>query len=103
MTTRNDLVGGRVRDARAETSQYQVASEMSARGHRWTQSTVHKVEHGGRNLLLTEAADLAEILGTTLDQLAGVDSAQLATTNAAEAMRLRKAARIALEALRDAF
>src|ERR1035438_10083459 len=42
---------------------------MAARGHRWHQQTVVRAEAATRVLPFTEAADLAEVLGTTLDRL----------------------------------
>lgn len=96
-------VGALVRHYRAVTrmSQEDVAQAMAARGHRWRQTTLYKIEQANRNLLLTEASDLADVLGTTLNNLAGLATDEVASRNAAEALRLRKAAGIALNALRD--
>jgi transcriptional regulator with XRE-family HTH domain len=47
----------------ANTSQTDLAEAMSARGHRWTQSTVAKIEGGGRGLGVAEYFDALEVLG----------------------------------------
>lgn len=47
---------------------------MRLKGHSaWRQTVVTKVEAGERSLRLTEAVDLAEILGCSLHALAGVE------------------------------
>lgn len=47
---------------------------MRLKGHSaWRQSVVAKTEAGERSLRLTEAVDLAEILGCSLHALAGVE------------------------------
>src|ERR1039458_6547853 len=59
----------RVLRKRKDMSQAALAAAMAARGHRWHQQTVVRAESAARVLPFTEAADLAEILGTTLDRL----------------------------------
>ena len=59
----------RVLRKRTGMSQAALAAEMAARGHRWHQQTVVRAESAARVLPFTEAADLAEVLGTTLDRL----------------------------------
>ena len=49
--------------------QQAVADAMRERDHRWSQSTVWAVEKGERRLLLSEAADLAEILDVSVEAL----------------------------------
>lgn len=50
-------------------NQDDVAREMAARGWKWHQSTVYKVEHGTRRTEAFEVADLAEILGVPMGHL----------------------------------
>src|ERR1017187_6778679 len=59
----------RVLRKRQDMSQAALAAAMAARGHPWHQQTVVRAESAARVLPFTEAADLAEILGTTLDRL----------------------------------
>jgi transcriptional regulator with XRE-family HTH domain len=59
----------RVLRKRTGLSQAALAAAMAARGHPWHQQTVVRAESAARVLPFTEAADLAEILGTTLDRL----------------------------------
>src|ERR1035438_2438628 len=59
----------RVLRKRTGMSQAALAAEMAARGHRWHQQTGARAETAARALPFTEAADLAEVLGTTLDRL----------------------------------
>jgi hypothetical protein len=59
----------RVLRKRKDLSQAALAAAMAARGHPWHQQTVVRAESAARVLPFTEAADLAEILGTTLDRL----------------------------------
>lgn len=96
-------IGERVREARGTLPQRVLADQMKTRGHRWSQSTVWNIEEGERRFMLSEAVDVADLLGTTLDFLTGQDLDAKAAESAAEAMRLRKAARTALEALRAAL
>lgn len=41
----------------------EVASRMRDRGHKWSRTTVYSIEHGARNLQLTEAYDFLEAVG----------------------------------------
>ena len=50
-------------------NQDDVAREMAARGWKWHQSTVYKVEHGTRRTEAFEVVDLAEILGVPMGHL----------------------------------
>jgi transcriptional regulator with XRE-family HTH domain len=59
----------RVLRKRTGLSQAALAAAMTDRGHRWHQQTVVRAENAARVLPFTEAADLAEVLGTTLDRL----------------------------------
>jgi len=56
-------------------TQDQTAAAMRKRGHKWHQKTVSHVEGNGdgRELRLSEAVDLADVLGVTLNQLVGID------------------------------
>jgi len=60
-----------VRELRRESryTQAALADAMTARGFRWHQNTVFRVEKGRRQVTLGEAAGLAEIFGTPLDGL----------------------------------
>lgn len=50
-------------------SQEALADAMRLCGHRWTQATVWSIEKGKRAIKLTEALDLADILGTDVASL----------------------------------
>lgn len=53
-----------------DVSQTALAEAMKARGHqKWSQSTVWAVEKGTRPLRLTEALDVAYVLGVLVDDL----------------------------------
>lgn len=65
------LVGANVRARREELgiSQSQLASAISGRGAaRWTSATVSSLETGRRNLMLSELADLLDVLQLSLTQ-----------------------------------
>ena len=66
------LVGRAVRNLRAEhrVSQAVVAELMRANGHQWYQNTVVRVERGERTLGFREAADLADMFGASLGEIA---------------------------------
>jgi len=66
---RERLIGVTVSVLRDGMPQQAVADAMRERGHRWSQSTVWSVEKGERRLLLSEAADLAEVLDVPVDAL----------------------------------
>lgn len=57
-------IGENVVTLRGEMSQKALADAMRERGHKWSQATVWAVEKGDRPLKLTEANDLAGVLGT---------------------------------------
>lgn len=62
-------IGESVVYLRGHMSQKALAAAMSARGHKWSQSTVWSVEKGDRPLRLAEAHDLAEALDATVEVL----------------------------------
>jgi hypothetical protein len=69
---RNRQIGENVHELRGSVPQETVAAGMRERGHaKWSQSTVWSVETGSRPLRLTEAEDLAKVLGrgTTVEGL----------------------------------
>src|SRR5690625_3142015 len=64
MTTDDERIGQNVATLRGDRSQKSIAEAMQeAGGHKWSQATVWSVEKGQRPLRLTEAIDLARILG----------------------------------------
>jgi hypothetical protein len=69
VSDRERAIGAAVSLLRDAMPQQAVADAMRDRGHRWTQSTVWAVEKGERRLLLSEAADLAAVLGVSLEML----------------------------------
>ena len=72
MTPRNQdvKIGNAVLLLRGDRSQQSVAAAMRERGWKWSQSTVWSVETGERPLRLSEAEDLASVLGaSTFDLL----------------------------------
>lgn len=77
-------------------SQSEVARRMNLLGWaNYTQMTVSRTEKGLRTPKLDEAVDLASVLRTSLDHLAGLTSADEERSKLAEAMEQ------ALESLRD--
>ncbi|CAJ1495132.1 helix-turn-helix domain-containing protein [[Mycobacterium] burgundiense] len=72
-----------VREALGMT-QAGLAKEMSARGFRWHQATVYKVENGDRQIQLGEGIELAKLLKSSVEELAGNLDAP------ADAARLRR-------------
>lgn len=69
MTQHDQRIGAAILTARSATTQQVVADAMRERGHKWSQSTVWSVEKGERPLRLSEANDLAQILGITITDL----------------------------------
>ncbi|RFA14511.1 hypothetical protein B7R22_09835 [Subtercola boreus] len=63
--------GRNVKRAREDSGllQTDIASQMTARGHRYHQATVYKVESGQRKIPLGEAVDLADIVQRPLAEL----------------------------------
>jgi transcriptional regulator with XRE-family HTH domain len=90
----------RILREREGLSQSALAEAMSERKHAWHQQTVAKVEAAARPLRLAEAADLADILRTTLDRLLWTGP----EANAAEALysasgKVRRSAAAVTEAV----
>lgn len=70
----NNGLGDRILLARiaAGMSQQQVVDAMREAGHdRWWQNTFSRVERGGQSLRIDEASTLADVLGVSLNYLAG--------------------------------
>lgn len=67
-------IGKRVVLFREPMSQQAVATAMRQQGHKWSQATVWSVEKGERPLRLSEAVALADVIGVTLHDIAGVDT-----------------------------
>ena len=66
----NERIGRQVSALRGSTPQTAIAEAMQERGHpKWSQSTVWSVEKGTRPLRLTEAHDLAAVLGVQITTL----------------------------------
>lgn len=63
---KNSEIGQRVMRLRGERSQKSVADDMRLRGWKWSQATMWSIESGDRPLRLTEATDLAAVLGVDL-------------------------------------
>lgn len=64
---RDEAIGQAVAGFREPKSQEWVADLMRHKGHKWSQATVWGVEKGRRPLKLTEAIDLAQILGCEVE------------------------------------
>lgn len=81
-------------------SQTALAEAMAARGWPWRQQTVARLESGRRMVRFGEAADVAEILGVTLDRLVlpSAEAGEVAMVDNA-AVILRRAWAKASEAL----
>src|SRR4051812_1127815 len=84
---------------RADRSQQYVADAMRERDWKWSQATVWSVEKGERPLRLSEATDLAEVLGILLPVLL----AQPEEARVHESMHECRQARAALEAGATAY
>ena len=69
---RDGRIGARVRRSReiAGRTQTEVAEEMRGVGFSWRQSTVWSVETGARPLRLSEAAELSDLVGFDLREIA---------------------------------
>jgi transcriptional regulator with XRE-family HTH domain len=52
-----------------ELSQEALADEMQRRGHAFHQATIYKIESGSRKVQVSEARDLARILGTDIEMM----------------------------------
>lgn len=57
------LIGQNLTRLRGDLSQADLAKKMKQLGYRWSQATVWSIEKGERPLRLTEARDVAEVLG----------------------------------------
>lgn len=62
-------IGERVKNERGPVAQTALASKMKQLGHKWSQATVWAVEKGERALKLSEAKDLASLLGVSVTDL----------------------------------
>jgi len=51
---------------------------MSARGFKWHQATVYKIENGSRQVHIGEAAAVAAVLGVPLDRMVSETPARIA-------------------------
>lgn len=94
----NREIGARIREARGSMSQAVLAEKMQARGADWTQKTVTTVETGTRPARFAEAVLVADVLGVSLDALAGRASA-----GEAEALRRAQVAEDRLRRARKAL
>lgn len=92
-------IGQRLKAARGAISQKGLAKQMKSLGWRWSQTTVWSIEEGERPLRLSEAASLSKILAVTPDSLVALPSD---TTYRLEAIRLRAATAVAIDALTNA-
>lgn len=89
-------IGRRIRQAREKSgmSQRQVAEAMAQRGHSWLQNTLTRTETGDRPIRLTEAVDMARILGVSMTVFYTEKAAEIRN---ASAMRELKALRKVIE------
>jgi transcriptional regulator with XRE-family HTH domain len=69
MSERDGLFGAALTVLRGGRSQKALADDMRLKGHKWSQATVWSVEKGERRLLLSEAEDLASVLGCDVADL----------------------------------
>lgn len=65
----------------ADMSQQALADEMAKRGHKWHQATVYKVLREQRKVTLSEAHDIAAILGADLNLMMTPVAEQVVTRN----------------------
>lgn len=80
-------VGLNIKMIRGETPQAYVADKMTARGYKWSQSTVWSVEAGRRPLKVSEAVDLSVILDVPLQMIVvGSGEATVIARNRARAV-----------------
>lgn len=63
MSDRDEAIGQNLARFRGERTQQDVADAMRSLGYKWSQATVWSVEKGERPMRLTEAIDIAHILG----------------------------------------
>jgi transcriptional regulator with XRE-family HTH domain len=69
----DEQIGKNLARLRGDMSQKELAAAMRERGFRWSQATVWSVEKGERPLRLSEAEEIAAILGTFSSYLAEDD------------------------------
>jgi len=69
VTSLDERIGSNIVRFRADRSQQSLADAMRDREWKWSQATVWSVETGERPLRLSEAIDLAEVLGIMLPAL----------------------------------
>lgn len=73
MSITDDQIGKNLTRLRGEMSQAELAERMRERGYKWSQATVWSVEKGERPLRLTEAEDIAAVLGVFASRLTDSD------------------------------
>lgn len=83
LVDRRVSVNARDRRVRLGLSQTEVAERMQESGHRWYAPAVVGLEQGRRRIKLSEAVDLARILGTDLPGLMRAEAADSAEAAAA--------------------
>ncbi|OJU43626.1 MAG: hypothetical protein BGN98_10445 [Microbacterium sp. 69-7] len=69
MNDHDELIGRNLARLRLDVSQTELATKMRALGHKWTQPTVVSIEKGERPLRMSEALDVASVLGVDLYDL----------------------------------
>jgi len=89
MSDRDEAIGQNLTRFRGERTQQDIADAMRSLGYKWSQATVWAVEKGERPMRLTEAIDVAGILG--------VDVSDMVSTRAEGMFR------VALRKMMDAY
>lgn len=80
MSDTDARIGQRLQELRGNMSQAALGEAMVRRGHKWSQATVWSVETGKRPIRLAEAADVADALGKSVqDLLAETEADRLAS------------------------
>lgn len=80
MSDTDARIGQRLQELRGNMSQAALGEAMAKRGHKWSQATVWSVESGKRPIRLAEAADVADALGKSVqDLLAETENDRLAS------------------------
>lgn len=87
--TTDEYVSASIGDRRDELqmSQSEVAELMTEAGHKWTQSTVYKVESGNRKLTFTEGMELSRILQMSPYDLLSEDHSSVAVQRVLDSLR----------------
>lgn len=75
VTTTDQQIGRNLARCRGAMSQRDLAEAMKTRGRKWTHVTVGSIERGERPLRMSEALDVGSILGITLEELTGDETA----------------------------